>query len=110
MTESVRKHIRIVEDDYSLAQWMADYLVSHEYCVTISSRGNDAVTLILEDHPDAVVLDINLPGMSGLEVCREVRTFYSNPIIMLTARDGESDEVLGLDIGADDYMTKPVTS
>lgn len=101
-------HVLIVEDDYSLAQWIADYLLSHDFSVTIASQGDEAVRLIQEDVPDAVILDLNLPIMNGLDVCRAVRSFYDKPIVMLTARDSESDEVLGFSTGADDYLTKPV--
>ncbi|MFK7994263.1 MAG: response regulator [Granulosicoccus sp.] len=101
-------NILVVEDDRSLAQWIADYLTSHDYCVTLATRGDDAITLVREDRPDAVILDLNLPAVSGLDVCRQVRAFYDKPIIMLTARDAETDEVLGLETGADDYLTKPV--
>lgn len=109
MVESVEQtHVLVVEDDRSLAQWIADYLTSHDFMVTLATRGDDAITLIREDCPDAVVLDLNLPALSGLEVCQHVRSFYDKPIIMLTARDTETDEVLGLETGADDYMSKPV--
>lgn len=101
-------HVLVVEDDNSLAQWIADYLISHDFSVSLASRGDEAIRLIREDCPDAVVLDLNLPAVNGLNVCREVRAFYDRPIIMLTARDTETDEVIGLETGADDYMTKPV--
>lgn len=111
MTESptlVKKHILLVEDDESLAQWIADYLNGQGYDVSLATNGIDAVQLIQEDNPDLVLLDINLPGKDGLEVCRDVRAFYSHPILMMTARLDETDEVLGLEFGANDYVTKPV--
>ena len=101
-------HILIVEDDKSLASWVADYLVSHNFEVTVADRGDHAIELIREDVPNAVILDLNLPEIDGIEVCRQVRHFYSNPIIMLTARDADDDEITGLQIGADDYLSKPV--
>ena len=107
-TPSLNKHIMLVEDDDSLAVWIADYLTSQGYEITVASNGIDAVTMIKEDNPDLVVLDITLPGKDGFDVCREVRQFYSHPILMMTARIEETDEVLGLELGANDYVTKPV--
>ena len=98
----------LVEDDASLAEWIADYLSSQGYQVTVASNGIDAVTLIAEDQPDLVLLDISLPGQDGFDVCREVRAFYNHPILMMTARLEEADEVLGLELGANDYITKPI--
>lgn len=102
------KHLLLVEDDESLAAWIADYLISQGYEVSVASNGIDAITLIKADEPDLVLLDINLPGKDGFEVCRDVRAFYKHPILMMTARFDEADEVLGLELGADDYVTKPV--
>ena len=101
-------HIMVVEDDRSLASWIADYLTSHDFLVTVATRGDEAVNLIRSDEPNLVVLDVMLPGLDGLEVCKQVRKFYHRPILMLTARDAEADEILGLDTGADDYLNKPV--
>ena len=101
-------HIMLVEDDMSLAEWFSDYLTEHGYLVTLVNRGDVAVELIKEDNPDLVVLDIMLPVKDGFDVCREARDFYHGPILMMTARDQEMDEVLGLELGADDYVTKPV--
>jgi DNA-binding response OmpR family regulator len=106
--ESQSKHIMLVEDDESLAVWIGDYLTSQGYQVSVASNGIDAVELIKEDKPDLVVLDVNLPGKDGFEVCRDVRAFYTHPILMMTARLEEMDEVLGLELGANDYVTKPV--
>lgn len=98
----------LVEDDMSLAEWFSDYLTEHGYLVTLVNRGDVAVDLIKTDNPELVVLDIMLPVKDGFDVCREVRSFYHGPILMMTARDHEMDEVLGLELGADDYVTKPV--
>ena len=110
MSESIedQQHIMVVEDDTSLARWMADYLEMHDFTVTVANQGDIAVDMIKSDMPNAVVLDLNLPVLDGLEVCRQVRDFYDKPIIMLTARDTDSDEITGLDTGADDYLTKPI--
>jgi DNA-binding response OmpR family regulator len=101
-------HILIVEDDISLAQWMEKYLVLKNYRVSVITRGDLAVDFIKEQNPDIVVLDGMLPGLDGFEVCKAVRPTFTNTIIMVTARDEEIDEVLGLDAGADDYLTKPL--
>jgi len=101
-------HVMVVEDDASLSAWIADYLTTHHYLVTVASRGDEALELIKTDDPDLVVLDVMLPGLDGLNVCRLARDFYKKPILMLTALGSESDEVMGLDTGADDYLTKPV--
>lgn len=106
--ETERLHIMLVEDDMSLAEWFSDYLTEHGYLVTLVNRGDAAIELIREDQPDLVVLDIMLPVKDGFDVCREVRGFYHGPILMMTARDQEMDEVLGLELGADDYVTKPI--
>jgi len=103
-----QEHILVVEDDASLAQWVADYLIENGYQVSVANRGDDAIALIKDDVPDLVILDINLPQVDGFSVCKAVRSFYSNPILMLTARGEEQDEVHGLEAGADDYLIKPI--
>jgi len=110
MTQSheTKLHIMVVEDDASLSAWIADYLNTHDYLVTVASRGDEALELIRTDEPDLVVLDVMLPGLDGLNVCRLAREFYKKPILMLTALGSENDEVMGLDTGADDYLSKPV--
>lgn len=100
--------ILIVEDDESLAQWMKKYLLLKNFAVTVITRGDLAVDYIKKHNPDIVVLDGMLPGLDGFEVCKAVRPAFTNAIIMVTARDEEIDEVLGLDAGADDYLTKPL--
>lgn len=105
---SAGAHILVVEDDPSLAEWVADYLLSQEFEVSVANRGDRAVELILDDQPDLVVLDVMLPGLSWLEVCKAVRDKYRQPILMLTACVEERDEILGFSCGADDYLAKPV--
>jgi len=100
--------VMIVEDDSSLANWISDYLLENEFEVTVANRGDEAVELVRLDDPDMLILDINLPEKNGFEVCQEVREFYSKPVLMLTARGDEQDEVKGLEFGANDYMIKPV--
>jgi DNA-binding response OmpR family regulator len=101
-------HILIVEDDISLARWMEKYLALKGFTVSVITRGDLAVDFIKQHNPDIVVLDGMLPGLDGFDVCKAVRPAFTNSIIMVTARDEEIDEVLGLDAGADDYLTKPL--
>jgi DNA-binding response OmpR family regulator len=109
LTETISgKHIMLVEDDMSLAEWFGDYLGEQGYLVTLATRGDIAIELIESDQPDLVILDIMLPVKDGFEVCQAIRPFYHGPILMMTARDHETDEVLGLELGADDYVVKPV--
>ena len=108
MVAQTGSHILLVEDDIDLAEWIADYLTARDFKVTTCHRGDEAVELIGSLNPDIVLLDGMLPGMDGLDVCKTVRATFTNPIIMITARDEEIDEVLGLEMGADDYITKPV--
>ncbi len=100
--------ILLVEDDDRLAGLVREYLEANHLHVDVESRGDRALERIVEEQPDLVVLDVMLPGMDGFEVCRRARASYAGPIFILTARDGEVDEVLGLELGADDYMAKPV--
>lgn len=102
------QHILLVEDDASLAQWVVDYLSTKGYKISLCERGDEAVAMILSLQPDLVLLDGMLPGLDGMDVCKAVRADFAAPILMLTARDEEIDEVLGLEVGADDYLTKPV--
>ncbi|WP_231665460.1 MULTISPECIES: response regulator [unclassified Pseudoalteromonas] len=101
-------NILVVEDDVELCEWMCEYLSAKGYQVTSTGRGDEAVTLINKINPDLVVLDGMLPGLDGFDVCKAVRPNFKNTIIMVTARDEEIDEVLGLEMGADEYLTKPV--
>lgn len=102
------KNILLVEDDIELARWIKDYLEDENFSVDIAERGDTAVNIIEQQKPDLVLLDIRLPGKDGHQICREARQFYQNPIIMLTANNEEMDEVLGLEMGADDFIPKPV--
>lgn len=108
MNDIDKKHIMLVEDDMSLAEWFCDYLSDQGFLVSLVNRGDVAIELIEADLPDLVILDIMLPVKDGFDVCREIRGFYTGPVLMMTARDQETDEVLGLELGADDYLTKPV--
>ncbi|MEK1908228.1 MAG: winged helix-turn-helix domain-containing protein [Pseudomonas sp.] len=100
--------ILIVEDDQRLAELTQEYLQGNGLKVDIESDGAKAAARILKEQPDLVVLDLMLPGEDGLSICRKVRGRFDGPILMLTARTDDMDEVLGLEMGADDYVCKPV--
>ena len=100
--------ILLVEDDASLAQWVAEYLTEQGYTTHVCHRGDEVVSQVKTLNPNIVLLDIMLPGQDGISVCRELRSFYNSPIIMLTARDEEMGLVIGLEVGASDYIMKPV--
>jgi len=102
------KRILIVEDDKLLARLIRDYLQKQRFDVLIEYRGDCAVRRICDEKPDLVILDLMLPGMDGLTICHEVRRGYDGLIIILTAREDDTDQVVGLEMGADDYVKKPV--
>jgi two-component system response regulator RstA len=104
----VAKKILLVEDDTSLAQWVSEYLVEQGFEVVLCQRGDEAVQAVKKHNPDLVLLDLMLPGKDGMSVCRDLRVFFHQPIIMMTAKGDEIDEVLGLEVGASDYVIKPV--
>jgi DNA-binding response OmpR family regulator len=99
--------VLVVEDEAPLAQLAAKYLERDHHQVRIVTDGLHAVAQAREFDPDVVILDLGLPGIDGLEVCRRVRQFSDCYILMLTARDDEVDKLVGLSVGADDYLTKP---
>lgn len=108
MNKAPAKSVLLVEDDANLASMVAEFLRENGFDVAIEPNGSAAVSRILTQAPEAVILDINLPGLGGFDVCRQVRADYPGPILILTARGDEVDEIIGLEIGADDYMSKPV--
>ena len=99
--------ILIVEDEQKLAELIRDYLAQSSFDTTVLDNGNDVVPYVRENKPDLVILDLMLPGRDGMEICKEIRTFSNLPIIMVTARVEEIDRLLGLELGADDYVCKP---
>jgi DNA-binding response OmpR family regulator len=99
--------VLVVEDERPLAQVVADYLARAGYDVTQVHTGPDAVAAAQDIDPYLVILDLGVPGLDGIEVCRQLRTFSDCYVIMLTARDDEIDKLVGLGVGADDYLTKP---
>lgn len=99
--------VLVVEDEPTLVETLAYNLSRQDYQVLTAMDGRSAIELAREKRPDLIVLDLMLPGLDGVEVCRILRQEMSVPILMLTARDEEVDKVVGLEVGADDYMTKP---
>ena len=104
----MKTRILLVEDDARLADLTAEYLRKNDFEVLIEPHGLRAEARILDERPDLVILDVMLPGKDGFEVCRAVRAQYAGVILMLTARDEDFDQILGLELGADDYIAKPV--
>lgn len=104
MTE---KTVLIVDDEQSIRELLALYLIREGFVVAEAADGAEALIKHQEKKPDLILLDIMMPVLDGLEVCRQIRKFSEIPIIMLTSRAEDDDRILGLDIGADDYVTKP---
>jgi len=100
--------ILLVEDDRRLADLTAQYLRQNGLSVVIESRGDRAMSRFNAERPRAVLLDLMLPGLDGLTVCRQLRDIFDGPILIFTARDSDIDQVIGLEAGADDYVAKPV--
>jgi two-component system response regulator BaeR len=100
-------HILVVEDEQKLADLLADYLKNAGYTVTCLSKGDEVIAWVGKNSPSLILLDIMLPGMHGTDICREIRGFSTVPILMITARVEEVDRIVGLELGADDYICKP---
>ncbi|MER6129147.1 response regulator transcription factor [Streptomyces sp. NPDC001795] len=101
------KRVLVVDDDPTVSEVVSGYLTRAGFAVDVAADGPSAVAGATAQPPDLVVLDLMLPGMDGLEVCRRIREAGPLPVIMLTARGDEEDRILGLEVGADDYVTKP---
>ena len=101
------KKILIVDDEPKIVEICRDYLKAAFFDTISANDGPSALAAVDKDNPDLVILDLMLPGMDGLDVCREIRKEHNTPIIMLTARVEETDKIIGLELGADDYITKP---
>lgn len=103
----IQHSVLIVDDDVKLVELLQTYFEQEQFLVYTAYDGIEAIELVDKRKPDIMILDIMLPGMDGREVCRKIRQHNDVPIIMLTAKDDESDRLVGLGIGADDYVTKP---
>ncbi|NRB39350.1 MAG: response regulator [Pseudomonadales bacterium] len=106
MNKSTR--ILLVEDDENLAKLTASYLTKNGYEVDIESDGDNVIERVLSEQPDFLILDVMLPGKGGIDICRELRSEYHGPILMLTALTEQVDQIVGLEMGADDYICKPI--
>ncbi|MDX1677167.1 response regulator [Arsukibacterium sp.] len=100
--------ILLVEDDARLAGLVQSFLVQHGFTVQQQNRGDRVAEQCKQFQPDLIVLDLMLPGLDGFGVCRQIRPWYKGPVLMLTAKQSDIDQVLGLELGADDYVIKPV--
>jgi DNA-binding response OmpR family regulator len=107
VTGAANQSVLVVEDESSIASFVALYLKNAGYTVKTAATGGEALKQVGADQPSLVVLDLNLPDIDGIEVCRRIRKSADVPIIMLTARDEDVDKIIGLEVGADDYLTKP---
>ena len=97
----------LIDDDHKLGELLTEYLDRFEIHVTTAENGEDGLRMLRHTGPDCILLDIMLPGQDGFEICREIRKVSDVPVIMLTARGEVADRVVGLEIGADDYLPKP---
>jgi DNA-binding response OmpR family regulator len=105
-TQNLR--LLVVEDDETLSSLISQFLTNAGYQVEVIHRGDEAIPYIIENQPHLVILDLMLPGADGIEVCKQVRDAYNGYIIMLTAKDSEASQLLGFEVGTDDYVIKPV--
>ena len=105
--QDVRASVLIVEDEPKLAQLLVDYLTASGFAAQVIDNGLDVVPSVRNAEPDLILLDLMLPGKDGIDVCRELRAFSHVPVIMVTARVEEVDRLIGLEVGADDYVCKP---
>ncbi len=103
-----QKHLFLVEDDQRLADLVQEYMEKQGFLVSHEIRGDLAVDRIVEAQPDIVILDLMLPGLDGLEVYKKIQPHFKGGVLMLTAKDDDIDQILGLELGADDYVIKPV--
>ena len=104
---SATQSVLVVEDEASIASFVSLYLKNAGYEVRTASNGTEALASAQSDQPSLIVLDLMLPDIDGIEICRRIRQKSDVPILMLTARDEDVDKIIGLEVGADDYMTKP---
>ncbi|KOY17169.1 response regulator transcription factor [Paenibacillus xylanivorans] len=102
-----KRKILIIEDEHDISRILRDYLTKNQYEAAVASNGQDGLLMMDMLQPDYIILDIMLPDLDGIDVCREIRRRNNIPILILSARGSDTDKVLGLGFGADDYMTKP---
>ena len=103
-------HVLVVDDEEQIRRALRSVLTARHYEVGLAATGEEGLESAASHVPDLVVLDLALPGMSGLDVCRELRLWFAGPILVLSVRDGDEDKIAALDLGADDYLTKPFST
>src|SRR5919197_2643938 len=106
-TGTPAQSILVVEDEASIASFVALYLKNAGYSVKRAATGGEALASVAQARPDLIILDLMLPDIDGVDVCRRIRQRSDVPILMLTAREDDVDKIIGLEVGADDYLTKP---
>lgn len=102
--------ILVVDDEEQIRRALKSILSARKYGVILAASGEDAIDLAIDHNPDMIILDMSMPAMDGIEVCRELRSWYSQPIVVLSVRSGDADKISALDAGADDYLTKPFSA
>lgn len=102
--------ILAVDDEEQIRRALKSILSSRDYDVAFAANGEDAIDQAIDNPPDLIILDLSLPGIDGIEVCRELRTWYTRPILILSVRGSDADKIAALDTGADDYLTKPFSA
>lgn len=102
--------ILVVDDEEQIRRALKSILSTRKYDVLLAASGEEAVDLAIDHNPDMIILDMSMPGMDGVVVCRELRTWYTGPILILSVRAGDADKITALDTGADDYLTKPFSA
>ncbi len=108
MNETSPVRLLLIEDDVRLAQLVQDYLAQENFSITLAHRGDTALEAFRPESVDIVILDLMLPGMDGLKVCSGLRQVFNGPILILTAKSSDIDHVMGLELGADDFVHKPI--
>jgi len=104
---NIQPHILVIDDEPQIVRAMKTILTARQFRVSAAATGEDGMALAAASPPDVIILDLSLPDMDGIEVCKQLRQWTQTPIIILSVRDSEQDKVLALDMGADDYLTKP---
>jgi two-component system KDP operon response regulator KdpE len=102
--------ILVIDDEEQIRRALKSILSARHYEVLLASNGTEGVDLAIDHNPDLIILDMSMPDMSGMEICEELRTWYTGPILILSVRAGEADKIGALDLGADDYLTKPFSA
>jgi two-component system KDP operon response regulator KdpE len=102
--------VLVIDDEEQIRRALRSVLQVHHYTVDVAATGGEGLEAAIDRTPDLIILDLSLPDMSGLKVAEELRTWYTGPIVVLSVRDGDADKIAALDLGADDYLTKPFSA